>query len=75
MHLGNPAGRVKTCSASERQAQDTPLHGKEAAAYVGRTEQALQHLIHWREIVVVRKGRRSISTAVTWIVGFEANEV
>lgn len=31
---------------------------KEAAAYVGRTEQALQHLIHKREIVVVRKGRR-----------------
>ena len=31
---------------------------KEAAAYIGRTEQALQHLIHKREIVVVRKGRR-----------------
>lgn len=31
---------------------------KEAAAYIGRTEQALQHLIHRREIVVVRKGRR-----------------
>jgi excisionase family DNA binding protein len=31
---------------------------KEAATYVGRTEQALQHLIHKREIVVVRKGRR-----------------
>jgi excisionase family DNA binding protein len=31
---------------------------KEAAAYIGRTEQALQHLIQKREIVVVRKGRR-----------------
>ena len=31
---------------------------KDAAAYIGRTEQALQHLIHKREIVVVRKGRR-----------------
>jgi excisionase family DNA binding protein len=31
---------------------------KEAAAYIGRTEQALQHIIHKREIVVVRKGRR-----------------
>jgi excisionase family DNA binding protein len=31
---------------------------KEAAAYIGRTEQAIQHLIHKRELVVVRKGRR-----------------
>jgi excisionase family DNA binding protein len=31
---------------------------RQAAAYIGRTEQALQHLIHKREIVVVRKGRR-----------------
>ena len=31
---------------------------KEAAAYLGRTEQAVQHLIHKREIVVVRRGRR-----------------
>ena len=34
------------------------LNVKEAAAYIGRTEQSLQHLIHKREIVVVRKGRR-----------------
>ena len=34
------------------------LSVKDAAAYIGRTEQALQHLIHKREIVVVRKGRR-----------------
>jgi excisionase family DNA binding protein len=31
---------------------------KEAAAYIGRTEQAVQHLIHRRELVVVRRGRR-----------------
>jgi excisionase family DNA binding protein len=31
---------------------------KEAAAYIGRSEQAVQHLIHKRELVVVRKGRR-----------------
>ncbi len=31
---------------------------KEAAAYVGRTEQAVQHLIHRKELVVVRRGRR-----------------
>ena len=31
---------------------------KDAAAYIGRTEQAMQHLIHRRELVVVRRGRR-----------------
>jgi excisionase family DNA binding protein len=31
---------------------------KEAAAYIGRTEQAVQNLIHRRDIVVVRRGRR-----------------
>jgi excisionase family DNA binding protein len=31
---------------------------KEAAAYIARSEQAVQHLIHRRELVVVRKGRR-----------------
>ena len=31
---------------------------KDAAAYIGRTEQAIQHLIHRRELVVVRRGRR-----------------
>jgi excisionase family DNA binding protein len=31
---------------------------KEAAAYIGRSEQAVQHMIHNRELVVVRKGRR-----------------
>jgi len=31
---------------------------KEAAAYIGRSEQAVHHMIHKRELVVVRKGRR-----------------
>jgi excisionase family DNA binding protein len=31
---------------------------KEAADYIGRTEQAVQHLIHKRELIVVRRGRR-----------------
>lgn len=34
------------------------LNVKEAAAYIGRSEQAVQHLIHKRELIVVRKGRR-----------------
>jgi len=31
---------------------------KQAADYIGRTEQAIQHLIHKRELIVVRRGRR-----------------
>jgi excisionase family DNA binding protein len=31
---------------------------KDAASYIGRSEQAVQHMIHKRELVVVRKGRR-----------------
>jgi excisionase family DNA binding protein len=31
---------------------------REAAAYIGRTEQAVQHLIYKRDLIVVRKGRR-----------------
>jgi len=48
---------------------------KDAAAYIGRTEQAVQHLIHRRELVVVRKGRRvhlDRSDLDRWI---EANKV
>jgi excisionase family DNA binding protein len=40
------------------KAEPRLLTVKDAAAYIGRTEQALQHLIHKREIVVVRRGRR-----------------
>ncbi|HZO56266.1 MAG TPA: helix-turn-helix domain-containing protein [Bryobacteraceae bacterium] len=40
------------------RAQPRLLTVKEAATYLGRTEQALQHLIHKRDIVVVRRGRR-----------------
>jgi excisionase family DNA binding protein len=48
---------------------------KDAAAYIGRTEQAVQHLIHRRELLVVRKGRRvhlDRSDLDRWI---EANKV
>ena len=31
---------------------------REAAAYIGRSEQAVQHLIFKRELIVVRRGRR-----------------
>jgi excisionase family DNA binding protein len=31
---------------------------KQAAVYLGRSEQAVQHLIHKRQIAVVKKGRR-----------------
>lgn len=31
---------------------------REAASYIGRSEQAVQHLIHKRELIVVRRGRR-----------------
>ena len=31
---------------------------KDAANSIGRTEQAVQHLIHRRELIVVRRGRR-----------------
>ena len=48
IHNGN--GRSK---ASPRL-----LTVKDAANYIGRTEQAVQHLIHRRELVVVRRGRR-----------------
>ena len=40
------------------RAQPRLLTVKEAATYLGRSEQALQHLIHKRDIAVVRRGRR-----------------
>jgi excisionase family DNA binding protein len=33
------------------------LTAKEAAEYIGRSEQAMRHLIHQRDIPVVRMGR------------------
>lgn len=38
--------------------QPALLNVKDAAIYLGRSEQALQHLIFQREIPVVRVGRR-----------------
>src|SRR5260370_41671654 len=38
--------------------QPTLLNVKEAAVYLGRSEQAVQHLIFGKELPVVRVGRR-----------------
>lgn len=38
--------------------QPALLDVKQAAVYLGRSEQAVQHLIRGRELPVVRKGRR-----------------
>src|SRR5579862_1786176 len=47
-HVENLVGRV----------QPALLNVKEAAVYLGRSEQAVQHLIFERELPVVRVGRR-----------------
>jgi excisionase family DNA binding protein len=48
IEIQNPHGRIAP----------RLLTVKEAASYIGRTEQAVQHLIHRRELIVVRRGRR-----------------
>ena len=55
------ASRVQSrIAASAELSRITPrlLTVKEAAGYIGRTEQAVQHLIHKRDLIVVRRGRR-----------------
>jgi excisionase family DNA binding protein len=55
------ATRIESKIARFRPQQTGPVRlftVKEAAAYLGRTEQAVQHLIHRKELVVVRRGRR-----------------
>ena len=56
------AVRVQSRSANPACWRSGPvarlLNVKEAAAYIGRTEQAVHHLIHKRELIVVRQGRR-----------------
>lgn len=47
-HVQHLVGRV----------QPTLLNVKDAAVYLGRSEQAVQHLIFERELPVVRVGRR-----------------
>ncbi len=42
---------------------------KDAAQYIGRSEQAVQHLIHRRELVVCERAGECISIARTWIAG------
>ena len=42
---------------------------QDAATYIGRTVQAVQHLIHRRELVVVRKAGVSILIEAIWTAG------
>ena len=61
--------------ATHNRAERRLLTVKAAAEYIGRTEQAVQHLIYKRELVVVRKGRRvhvDCSDLDRWI---EANKM
>jgi excisionase family DNA binding protein len=44
--------------AAATKVQPTLLNVKDAAIYLGRSEQAVQHLIFRRELPVVRVGRR-----------------
>ena len=44
--------------ASDQAVQATLLNVKEAAIYLGRSEQSVQHLIFKRDLPVVRFGRR-----------------
>jgi len=60
---GEVAARVKTeISVHLRHAinsvQPVLLNVKEAAVYIGRSEQAVQHLIFQKDLPVVRMGRR-----------------
>ena len=57
------AAKVKSEIASHVQhlavrVQPTLLNVKEAAVYLGRSEQSVQHLIFEKELPVVRVGRR-----------------
>ena len=50
--------RVKAELSRPQSVQPLLLNVKDAATYLGRTEQAIQHLIFQKELPVVRKGRR-----------------
>ena len=50
--------RVKAELSLKPAAQAILLNVKDAAVYLGRTEQSVQHLIFQRELPVVRIGRR-----------------
>ena len=43
---------------TESRIQPVLLNVKEAAVYLGRSEQAVQHLIFQRDLPVIRAGRR-----------------
>ncbi len=50
--------RGEIARAAMHQVQPALLNVKEAAIYLGRSEQSVQHLIFARELPVVRVGRR-----------------
>jgi excisionase family DNA binding protein len=50
--------RVKAELSLQPSVQPALLNVKDAAAYLGRSEQAVQHLIFQRDLPVVRVGRR-----------------
>jgi excisionase family DNA binding protein len=54
------AAKVKSLllGFSRRDIQPALLNVKDAAIYLGRTEQSIQHLIFQKELPVVRIGRR-----------------
>jgi hypothetical protein len=52
-----------------RRARRETGTGTLRAAYIGTSEQAVQHMIHKRELVVVRKGRRVHLDMAIWIAG------
>lgn len=70
------AKRVQSrISGAARPLSPRLLTVKEAAKYIGRSEQAVQHLIHKREFVVVRRGRRVHLDRVDLDKWIEANKV
>jgi excisionase family DNA binding protein len=50
--------RAELARSQTSQIQPVLLNVKDAAVYLGRSEQALQHLIFQNELPVIRSGRR-----------------
>ena len=48
----------KLAAISPRVIEPALLSVKEAATYLGRTEQSVQHMIYKRQLPVVKRGRR-----------------
>lgn len=56
--LLRPIVRAELAASLSPAIQPVLLDVKQAAVYLGRTEQAIQHLIFQRELPVIRYGRR-----------------